>query len=114
MDKIEFEKIYSNKLLTKIESVKHNPELNCWIKRKFNVFEFLHDKYNTNIINFTKRYVWKDYRINNRNDLIGNNKFNEFFDEYIEIMEIDYKSIHKLWGRKYDSEQEKQNPYINK
>ena len=110
----EFERIYSNNLLNEIESAKHNHDLSYWIKRKYNVFEFLHDKYNTNITNFTKKYMWKDYRINNRDDSIGYNKFIEFFDEYINIMEIDYKIIYKRWGRKYDSYRELHNPYINK
>ncbi len=112
MNQEEFKAQYEDKILSNIDFV--NSKGNYWLKLKYRVYDFLYNQYNTNITNITKIQMFKEYRINHREDDIGKGKFMNYLSEYFDIMEIDYKIIYKNWGRKYDCEQDKQNPYIYK
>ena len=98
-----FDELFNTRLADRIKESHEYSDKYYYAKLKCRVFDFLYHQYKTNIVNFTKLRMFKEYRISHPNDNIGFNKFKDYLQEYFDIMNIDYKIIHKHWDRKYNN-----------
>ena len=70
-----------------------NNKCNDWIKLKYKIFDFLYIQYKDDIIKITKIRMFREYREAHKEDNISQYKFMNVINEYLDIMDIDYKKI---------------------
>ena len=105
MDSIE--DIYNKRILIN----RQHYNANKWTKLKYRVFDFLYNQYKEDVIKKMKNEMWKEYRISHQDDNISYNKFLNYCNEYLVIMDIDYKTLYTN-KKKWKSEKERLSPYV--
>ena len=97
----KFDELFNTRLADRINESHEYSDKYYYAKLKCRVFDFLYHQYKTNIVNFTKLRMFKEYRISHPDDNIGLTRFTNYLKEYFDIMNIDYKNIHVGYCRKY-------------
>ena len=87
MDSIE------DKFIKRILINRQHYNVNKWTKLKYRVFDFLYIQYKDDIIKITKIRMFREYREAHKEDNISQYKFMNVINEYLDIMDIDYKKI---------------------
>jgi hypothetical protein len=76
-----FDELFNKRLADRINESHEYSDKYYYAKLKCRVFDFLYHQYKTNIVNFTKLRMFKEYRISHPDDNIGFNKFKDYLKE---------------------------------